>query len=324
VAEQSAANNLAGFNAGYLTPNMAQPYFERAARASVAMRLGVQVPVGIEGEAVPVVTGRAEAYWTAEAGRKKSTSTGLGLKSITPKKLTAISVVSSEVVRRNPGNYMTVLRNQIGDAFAYSFDLAAFHGTDMQGGPAPFGTGMFLDATTKQVELGSETVANGGIWRDLVDAMQLVVADTSAVSGGPSTMRRRVNGWALDAIIEPTFLGSFDTAGRPLFLDTPITDTASPIRQSTLLGRPAMIGEGVAPDTDLTSVVGYGGDFSQLVWGVTSGISFSVSNQATVTIGGVLTSLWENNLLAIKAEAEYGLLINDIKSFVRLANRTGS
>lgn len=324
MAEQSAANNVAGFNAGYLTPNMARPYFERAARASVAMRLGVQVPVGIEGESVPVVTGRAEAYWTAEAGRKKTTSTGLGLKSITPKKLAAISVVSAEVVRRNPGNYMEVLRNQIGDAFAYSFDLAAFHGTDMQGGAAPFGAGMFLDATTKQVELGSETAANGGIYRDFVDAMQLVVMDTSAVTGGPATMRRRVNAWALDAIVEPTMLASNDTTGRPLFVDMPSTDTASPIRTSTVLGRPALIGEGVAPDTDLTSVVGYGGDFTQLVWGVTSGITFSVSNQATVTIGGVLTSLWENNLLAIKAEAEYGLLINDIKSFVRLANRTGS
>lgn len=324
MAEQSSATTVGGFNSGYLTPNMARPYFERAARASVAMRLGVQVPVGIEGEAVPVVTGRAEAYWTAEGGRKKSTNTGLGLKTITPKKLTAITVVSSEVVRRNPGNYMEILRNQIGDAFAYSFDLAAFHGTDMQGGAPPFGAGQFLDATTKQVELGAETAANGGVWRDLVDAMQLVVADTSAVSGGPSTFRRRVNAWALDSIVEPTLLGSLDSTGRPLFVDTASVDTALPLRQSTLLGRPALISEGVAPDNDLTSVVGYGGDFSQLVWGVTSGITFGVSNQATVTIGGVLTSLWENNLVAIKAEAEYGLLINDIKSFVRLANRIGS
>lgn len=322
MADQTAATKLSDFNAGFLTPNQAAPYFERAARASVAMRLGVQVPVGISGEAIPVVTGRAQASWVTEGARKPSTSTGLGIKTLEPKKLVSISVVSAETVRKNPGNYMNVLRNQIGDAFAYSFDLAIFHGVDMAGNVGPFGT--FLDQTTKAVELGAESAANGGVYRDLVDALQLVVTDTSAIAGGPTTFRRRLSGWAIDSVAEPTLLASVDTTGRPLFVDTPRNDSASPLTEGRLLARPALIGEGVAPDNNLTTVVGYGGDFTQLVWGVTSGIAFSVSNQASVTINGSLVSLWENNLLAIKAEAEYGALINDIKSFVRLKNATGS
>ena len=36
------------------------------------------------------------------------------------------------------------------------------------------------------------------------------------------------------------------------------------------------------------------------------------STEATVTINGSLTSLWEKNLLAIRAEAEYGFVVNDV------------
>jgi hypothetical protein len=42
-----------------------------------------------------------------------------------------------------------------------------------------------------------------------------------------------------------------------------------------------------------------------------------VSTEATVTLGGNLVSLYENNLVAILAEAEYGFLCNDPQAFVR-------
>ena len=45
---------------------------------------------------------------------------------------------------------------------------------------------------------------------------------------------------------------------------------------------------------------------------------------ATVTINGSLTSLWENNLVAILAEAEFGWVVNDTDAFVRLTNASGS
>ena len=45
--------------------------------------------------------------------------------------------------------------------------------------------------------------------------------------------------------------------------------------------------------------------------GVVGGISYRVSTEATVTINGALTSLWENNLVAVLAEAEYGFVLAD-------------
>jgi hypothetical protein len=82
------------------------------------------------------------------------------------------------------------------------------------------------------------------------------------------------------------------------------------------------MGEGVADAS--SDILGYVGDWTQAAWGVVGGISYDVSDQATVTINGTLTSLWEHNLVAIRAEAEYGFLVNDTDAFVQLRNDTGS
>jgi hypothetical protein len=77
------------------------------------------------------------------------------------------------------------------------------------------------------------------------------------------------------------------------------------------------MGEGLYFNTT-ADIYGYAGDWTQAAWGVVGGISYDVSTEATVTINGSLVSLWENNLVAIRAEAEYGWLVNDTASFVKL------
>lgn len=311
-----------GFNSAFLQPELSAPIFEAAARTSVAQRLFPQVPLGINGQNIPIVTGRAVAEWVSEGGTKPATQSSLDVKTMVPKKLAAIAVVSAEVVRANPGNFMNVLRNQLGEAFAIAFDSAVFHGT-----ATPFAN--HLDQATKAVEIGGATQANGGVYGDFVNALDQVISDTSAVTPAPSPatpVRRRVNGWALDSVLEPNLLGATDTTGRPLFVETqsdPTPNVAGTSSVGRLLGRSTVIADYVATN-DLTTVVGYGGDFSQGVWGVTSGINYRVSTEATVTVNGALVSLWEKNLVAILAEAEYGFLINDLKSFVRFTNATGS
>ncbi len=317
----TAATKLGDFTSGYLTPEMAAPIFNLTFRSSVAQQLMRQVPLGPLGVNIPVVTGRPTASWVLEGGVKPGTNTSIGLKTMTPKKVGATAVVSAETVRANPGNFMELIRNQLAEAIAIAFDNAVFHGTN-----TPFAG--YLDQTTKAIELGAESQANGSVYRDFVDGLQLVVADTSAITGAdPSPVRRKVNGIALDSVVEPSILGVTDTTGRPLFVDMegrgapPVTDRT--LTNGRLLGRPTLIADYVATD-DVTTVVGYMGDFSQAVWGVTAGINFRVTDQAAVTINGQLVSCFENNLVAILVEAEYGFLINDLKSFVRVTNKTGS
>lgn len=306
----TAATTTGQFS-GFLKPDQAQAYFDQARRQSTVQQLARQVPLGINGAEIPVVTSKPTAGWVAEGGQKPATNGALSLKTITPKKLAAIAVVSAEVVRANPGNYINILRDDIAEAFAIAFDAAALHGTN-----SPFGAGNNIDATTKTVELGTTSKANGGVYGDIVAGLGLLVNDN-----------KKLTGFAFDRKVEPTFLSATDNNGRPLFVETPLEDTASVVTPGRLIGRPAFIGDGLTtpivtgtPNTG--GIVGYGGDWTQAVWGTVGGISYDVSTQSTVTINGSLVSLWENNLVAIRAEAEYGWLVNDPQAFVEYTNHT--
>ena len=297
----TAPTKLSDFS-GFLSREQSAPIFEKAAQMSVAQRLAPQVPLGPSGKAIPVVTGKLSAGWVAEGAQKPASAGSLGLKTMDPKKLATIAVVSAEVVRANPGNYMNIVRNQVAEAFAIAFDAAALHGTS-----SPFSTN--LDTGSSVVEFTGTTPAFTAVYDDLNSAL------STLVNGG-----KKLTGWALDSRFEPVLNGAKDTAGRPLFLEATYTEEAGPIRAGRLMGRQAFIGDGVYGATG--KVYGYAGDWSQAAWGVVGGISYSVSTEATVTINGALTSLWENNLVAILAEAEYGWLVNDPASFVRLANNS--
>lgn len=303
------AATLTGDFSGFLSPAMAGPIFDDAAKLSTVQRLVRQVPLGANGATVPVVTGTIDAGWVSEGGQKPADSTSLGLVTITPKKLATIAVVSAEVVRANPGNYMTLLQGQMSESFARAFDRAVLHDEGPTGtaGAGPFAT--FIDQTTNSVEVGTGTT----IHNDFTAALALLIADGS-----------RLTGWALAEALEVNLLNAQDTTNRPLYIDA-VTDGLdessidSWLRRTQILGRPAYIGPNVATANG-TSVVGYGGDWSKAAWGVVGGISFDVSTEATVTINGALTSLWEYNLVAIRAEAEYGFVVADVDSFVKLTN----
>lgn len=291
------APTTTGQFAGFLKPTEAGDIFAEARKVSVAQQLARQIPVSPNGVEIAYTTQKPSASWVAEAAQKPTTSGGKALRKIAPKKLAAISVVSAETVRANPGGYIDDLRLDLAEAFALAFDAAALHGTN-----TPFGANNFISATTKSVALGTASVANGGIYADLNAGLSLLVNDS-----------KRLTGFAFDALAEPIFNGAVDANGRPLFVDSPTIDNAAILRAGRVLGRPAFIGEGVGKDP----VVGFGGNWTKAVWGVVGGITYDISTQATVTINGELVSLFENNLVAVRAEAEYAWDVDDSASFVK-------
>jgi HK97 family phage major capsid protein len=291
---QTAPTTTSAF-AGFIKPAQAQNYFEKARYASSVMQLARQVPLGASGQEIIVPTGKATAGWVSEGQKKPTTETSIGVKGFTPHKIAAISVVSAEVVRANPGNYMQLLQDEIAQSFAEAFDAAALHGD------GPFAAS--VSDTTKSVSLST------GAYDGVVEALDVLAKDG-----------KKLNGFAFDRVVEATFLGEKDGVDRPLFVDTPLENTASAVTPGRIIGRSSFLGDGVAKD----DVVGFAGDWSQLVWGTVGGIKFDVSTQATVTLDGSLVSLFENNLVAIRAEAEYGLLINDVEAFVSITGTSGS
>jgi HK97 family phage major capsid protein len=286
--------------AGFLNRDQSADIFSKAAQQSVVQRLAPQVQLGINGQSIPVVTGKIAAGWVAEGAQKPASSGTVALKTMDPKKIAAIAVVSAEVVRANPAGYIDMIRPQIAEAFAVAFDAAALHGTS-----SPFSTN--LDTGSSTQEFTGTAPAFTAVYDDLNAGF------ATLVNAG-----KKVTGWAFDSRMEPVFNGAKDTAGRPIWIDSPTVDQAAILREGRLFGRTAFTGDGVYAATP--KIYGYAGDWTQVAWGAVGGISYKVSTEASVTINGALVSLFENNLVAILAEAEYGFLVNDPASFVKFTN----
>ena len=300
----TAAKKLADFN-GFIKPELAGPIFDEAAKGSAAMSLIKKVPLGASGQAFPIVTSRPTANWTAEGAKKHTTEAGIGLVKMEPKKITAIAVASQEVIRANPGGYSETLQALLADAFARAFDLAVFHNKGGDGsGTSPFDT--TFAATTKTLTLGATAGAN--TYDDIVKAMALNLQGTP---------KKPVNGFALDTGFEIDLLNAKDTAGRPLFAEAAYTGAVPALRSGSLLGRTTYLHENVGLD----KTVGFTGDWTKAAWGSVGGITMDISTEAAVTINGELVSLFENNLVAIRAEAEYGFAVADKDAFVKLTRK---
>lgn len=304
----TAATTLSGFS-GFLSPEQSAPVFDKVRKQSVVQRLATQIPLGISGQAIPYTATKPTASWVAEGAQKPATSGTMALETMSPKKLTAIIVMSAEVARANPGNFANRVRDDLGEAFALAFDAAALHGTS-----TPFAH--YVDETTKTREIGTANAAAGSVWTDLNNGLDQLVTDG-----------KRATGFAFDVRMEPLLNGGLDTTGRPLFVDSPLVDTSpngadpnpgNAIREGRVMGRRALISETVYGSGD--STVGYLGDWTQCAWGVVGGINYRVSDSAPVTINGALVSAFENNLIAVLAEAEYGFVCHDTAAFVQYLN----
>lgn len=287
----TAATQLSDFS-GFLNREQSAPIFEDVTRKSIVQRLAKQVPLGASGKSVAVVTSRPVGYWTAEGVTKGGTKGGMSLVNMDPKKLAAIAVVSSETFRANPGGYMDWLRPALAESFAVAFDYAALY--DLGGDGT--GTGPFdhhIEETTKAVEFGTGTT----IYTDLVSGLDLLVQDD-----------KRLTGFAFGPIAEPILLDAVDTTNRPILAPS----TAEGV-YANMLGRPLLIAEGVNYD----HTMGFGGNWAKAAWGVVGGINYAVSTEASVTINGALVSAFENNLVVVRAEAEYGFVVEDVENWVR-------
>ena len=283
---------------GALTREQSEAIFEKAARISTVQQLAQRVPLSFKGQSVPVVTGKISAGWVAEGAAKPASAGAVTLKNMDPKKLAAIAVVSAEVVRANPAGYMDLIRPQIAEAFAVAFDAAALHGTS-----TPFST--YIDSGSSTQEFTGTAPAFTAVYDDLNAGL------ATLLNAGKDP-----NGFLFDRRMEPVLNGAKDTAGRPLFDIAPYTEGNS--RRGSLIGYDTVVGKGVYDST--AKIYGYLGDWSQAAWGAVGEITYKVSTEAAVTINGVLVSLFENNLVAILAEAEYGFLVNDAASFVKYTN----
>lgn len=280
---------------GYLDPVLSQDYFAEVEKISVAQQIGRKIPLGPTGVRIPHWTGNVTANWVGEGEQKPVTKGDMTSQTIAPYKIATIFAASSEVVRANPFNYLNIMRTKVAEAIALAFDSAILGGVN-----SPFGAS--VADTDKEVDLGDNAYAA------LNEGLQILLDDG-----------KKWNGTLFDSIAEPILNGSVDAVGRPLFIEATYGDINAPMRQGRVLGRPTFVSDHVASG----ACVGVMGDWSQFVWGQIGGLSYDVSDQATLDLsaaqdGSGIVSLWQNNLVAVRVEAEFGALVNDPKAFVKL------
>lgn len=292
---------------GYLEPEQARDYFAEAEKTSIVQQFAQKIPMGTTGQKIPHWIGDVSAQWIGEGDMKPITKGDMSSQTIAPHKIATIFVASAETVRANPANYLGTMRTKVATAFAMAFDQAALNGTD-----SPFPTN--LSQTTKSVSL----VDPDGVGTNA----DLTAYDAVAVNGLTLLVNagKKWTNTLLDDIVEPILNGAKDKNGRPLFIESTYTEENSPFRLGRIVARPTILSDHVASGT----TVGYMGDFRQVVWGQVGGLSFDVSDQATLNLGTPaapnFVSLWQHNLVAVRVEAEYAFHCNDVDAFVKLTN----
>lgn len=183
--------------------------------------------------------------------------------------------------------------------------LSVTNGTtiEMSANATATGTGVTL-TIGKYVELGTAAQEDGGVYQDIVSGLNLLARD-----------RKKLTGFAADPLAEPLLLGAVDTTGRPLMIDV-----GGDGLTQRLLGRPVGFGEGVAGVAGSSTLRFVGGDWSKVAYGIGSQISYSVSTEASIEmIPGdpeSTVNLFQDNSVALLAEAEYGFVVGDSDAFV--------
>lgn len=263
---------------------------------SQVMRLGRQVPMTGAGMTIPIITGDPVASWVNETDNKPISRGSFTTRSATPYKVAVIEPFSNEFRRDLPGLYAELAR-RLPSAIAKAFDKAVLFG------PAP-GTGFDTLAASPAVSVGTGAAAYG--YAGLLGALSTVAAVEDA----------DLSAWLLSPQAEIGLLGALDADNRPLYTQSANTDGVGAI--GSLLGRPVFKSKSVFNATTTPDTVGFAGDWSQLMYGVVSGITVRVSDQATLTDGATQINLWQRNMFALLVEAEIGCVVRNDDAFVRL------
>lgn len=263
-----------------LPPEVSNEILQKTQDDSAVMALARQITIPGTGVTVPVITGDPSAAWVTETAAKPVSNPGVSTKQLTPYKLAVIETFSNEFVRDAAALYDALVA-RLPLALANKFDNTVIGGTTKPGDN-------FEDMSTcTSVALTATTAYT-----------QLVTATSNIATAGGI-----VNGFAISPQCKAMLLSAVDGQNRPLFINS-VADGAIP----QILGAPTIQSKGMykAKADSATAVVGIVGDWTQAVYGTVEGVQIAVSDQATLTTGSTTINLWQNNMVAVRAEIEIG------------------
>ena len=260
-----------------LPASISEDIWAKTLEDSAVMRLAQRIELPGNGLAIPVITGEPTADWVEETGAKPVSNSTVSIKTLQPYKLAVIETVSKELMDDMPRLY-AALRERLPFSIAKKFDETVF------GSTAP---GSNFDV------LGSATAVALGT--DAYDAF-VTVDGNIANAGG------LMNGIVMSPQGKTVLLAEKDGDNRPLFNES-VANSAIP----TILGAPVTYSRGVYA-AGSPAQLGFAGDWAHAKFGTVAGIEIAISDQATLAVTGGTINLWQQNMVAIRAEFRVGFV----------------
>ena len=272
-------------NSMALPSDISNEIMQKTQESSAIMRLAHHIALPGRGVTIPVITGDPTAAWVAETAAKPVSNGTPGTKLMQAFKIAVIETFSKEFVRDIPALYDALVQRLPG-ALAGVFDSTIIGATQA---PSATNFDTFASCTAQSI-----LNANNGTY------LGLVAADADiAAQGGV------MNGLALGAQARALLLTATDTTNRPLFLASANDGVVDKV-----LGVPTYFNKNLykagASSGSVPAIVGIAGDWSQAMYGTVAGVEIAVTDTATLTSGNTTINLWQQNMIAVRAEIEVG------------------
>lgn len=299
----SPANVYRGTSNIALPADVSQEIWAAVAEESAFMRLARQITLPGTGTTIQTITGEPVADWVAETGAKPVSTHSFGKKAITPYKLAVIEPFSLEFVRDKAALYDECVR-RLPAAIAAKFDSTII------GTTAP-GSGFDVLGSATAVSL----IPGSG---DTVYDQLVTVAGNIASNGGV------MNGIILAPQGQSKLLAAKDGDGRPLFTMGVETAALNPVLGAQIAVSKHVYKAGTAGSPGTPAVVGIAGDFSDAVYGIVEGIKVDISRDATLVTSDGMMSMFQQDMVAVRIEAEVAFAVKAAGEFNLLTGDTPS
>jgi len=270
-------------NSMALPSDLSQEVIQKTQEESAVMRLARQIALPGRGVTIPVITGDPTAEWVAESAAKPVSNGTPATKLMSAYKIAVIETFSKEFVRDAQALY-DALVERLPRALGGVFDNTVIGAVQKPGNNFD----NFANCTAQSILNANNQTYLG-----------LVAADADIATNGGL-----MNGIALSSQARGLLLSATDTTGRPLFLASANDGVVDRVLGVPTYFNKKMYKAGTSGSTP--AIVGVAGDWTQAMYGTVSGVEISFSDTATLTSGNDTINLWQQNMVAVRAEIEVG------------------
>lgn len=267
----------------------------KATEGSAVLAMFRRIPVQGTSMRFPILTALPIAYWVAgDTGLKQTTEMGWSSKYLTIEEIATIMPVPDNVMEDVSVNIWDEAQPLLVEAFARVLDSAVFFGASA---PASFPTNIVAAAAAagNYIDVGGSTTAQGGFMGDLDNLIGKIEEDGYDITGYLSPVATRSR-----------FRKVRDTTGRKVDENRVGGDLRSVDGVSIMYPMrglwPVSGGAGV------NGVALLGGDWSQFVVGVKSGIEYKLITDGVITDdqGNIVYNLPQQDMQALRLKFRIG------------------